>query len=117
MQRYELDAWLGDSRADLTDEQYDRLLGEAREIADRYPGPDGEQWAAVALAAALAYITGDLSPQEAGTALLRARIAEREASVTAQEVARLTVLDGSSEVAAARMTGLDRMTVRKALGK
>lgn len=117
MQEYELDAWLGELRDELTDEQYDRLLSEARDIEARFPGRDQDEEQDAALAATLQWIQGDTSLEKAADALVRARAAEREASIHAQQVARLAVLDGMSEVEAARRAGLTRPTVRKALGK
>lgn len=117
MQTHELDAWLGDTRADLTDDQYARLRDEATDIARRYPDPDDAGDRDAALSATVQYLLGELTPIAAGAALTRARIAAREASVTAQQVSRLTVLDGTPEAQAARDAGIDRMTVRKVLGK
>lgn len=117
MDDYELDAWLGDTRADLTDDQYTRLREEAAEIERRYPDPDDVADRDAALSATVQYLLGEITPIAAGAALARARIAAREASVTAQQVSRLAVLDGTPEAQAARDVGIDRMTVRKVLGK
>lgn len=112
-----LDAWLGDARDDLTGEQYSRLVDEATSIADRYPDPDDEADMDDALEAALEYLLGETGPADVGADLTRVRIAARTAMVRAQEVARLAVQDGMSEVRAAETCQVDRMTVRKALGK
>lgn len=112
-----LDAWLGDARADLTDEQYTRLLDEAVALDERYPDPDDADDYQAALSATMQCILGETSPEDAGGRLRRARAEAHEAMVVAQTLARLAVLDGVSEVRAAALCGLDRMTVRKALGK
>lgn len=112
-----LDAWLGDARADLTDEQYARLLDESIDIEARYPDPDDADDARDALTAAVQYALGEIDPTRAGAALVDARAAARTALVAAQQVARMAVQDGMSEARAAEQCGIDRMTVRKVLGK
>lgn len=112
-----LDDWLGDARSDLTDEQYNRLLDESIAIAARYPDPDDADDAQDALGAAVRYALGETDPQRAGAALTDARSEARSALVAAQQVARMAVQDGMSEVQAAQTCGIDRMTVRKVLGK
>lgn len=53
----------------------------------------------------------------AGQAFKAARDNERRAAAQLYEAIRLAVLEGMSESHAARVAGVDRMTVRRALGK
>ena len=55
--------------------------------------------------------------QHAGEAWSRARDVERLAAAGAQAIIRFAVAGGMSEVQAAKVAGVDRMTVRRALGK
>ena len=52
-----------------------------------------------------------------GKAFHVARERERQAAAKLYEAIRLAVLEGMSESEAARVAGVDRMTVRRALGK
>jgi predicted DNA-binding protein (UPF0251 family) len=54
---------------------------------------------------------------KAGKAFKAARDRERLAAAHLHEQIRLAVLEGMSESEAARVAGVDRMTVRRALGK
>ncbi|MFF8467897.1 hypothetical protein [Streptomyces griseus] len=115
MQRYELEAWLGDNHG-LTDDQIDDLLTEAAEISERYPDGDDQADRDAALAAAYrlkvepaADVLEDLSKQ-----LADARAAESAASAGLQQAAQTVLPDGEfSEAGFARTVGVDRMTVRK----
>ncbi|MFF2226300.1 hypothetical protein ACFVV7_23630 [Streptomyces globisporus] len=115
MQRYELEAWLGDDHG-LTDDQIEDLLAEATEIGERYPDADDQAERDAALAAAYrlkvepaADVLEDLSKQ-----LADARAAESAASAGLQQAAQTIVPDGEfSEAGFARTVGVDRMTVRK----
>lgn len=55
--------------------------------------------------------------QHAGEAWSRARDVERMAAAGVQAIIRHAVAGGMSEVQAAKIAGVDRMTVRRALGK
>ncbi|MEV5261737.1 hypothetical protein AB0L02_27320 [Streptomyces anulatus] len=115
MQRYELEAWLGDDHH-LTDDQLDDLLAEADEISERYPDVDDQPERDAALAAAYRLkiepateVLDDLTKQ-----LADARAAESAASAGLQQAAQTVVPDGEfSEAGFARTVGVDRMTVRK----
>lgn len=117
MQDHELDAWLGDARRDLTDEQYARLVDEAQEIARRYPDRDDRDDAVAALTGALQYLLGETTPTAAGTALVTARLAASQALATARQVARMAARDGAPKATTARAAGIDRMTLLKDLGE
>lgn len=110
-------SWLGPAADELTEEQRDRFEVEARLICDRYAGPDLAAEQDVALSALVQYLLGETDLDRAGDARAVTRSAARDALTAAQVVARLAVLDGVPEAEAARRASLDRMTVRKVLGK
>ena len=109
--------WLGPAADELSAEQIDRLYQEAEAIEARFPHPDDEYLRDAALSAAVQWVLGEITLAQAAQQLVDARVAARRASVVAQEVAALAVADGMSEVNAARAVGIDRMTLRKVLGK
>lgn len=115
MQDHEMTAWLGDT--ELTAEQYERLRDEVYEIECRYMGEDDDQEREAAMVAALQWILGEVTVEQAGRRLLDARIAAARELAATRQVARMAVLDGMPEAQSARAAGIDRMTVRKDLGK
>jgi hypothetical protein len=116
-QRYEIEAWLGDT-SDWTDEQIDLLVVESDAIAERYPDEDDREEREAALSAAAQCLTGDLLLETAGEDLRRARADASRAMAAARQMARMAVLHGGTpQAVAAREAGIDRMTVRKDLGK
>jgi hypothetical protein len=117
IQRHEIEAWLGPAFEEMTEEQVDRVQREAERIEARYPGEGYEMEREAALTAVTQYLLGEASPAGVGDELATARLGEMQARARAQQVAVMAVQDGMSEAEAARQVGLDRMTVRKALGK
>ncbi len=115
MQRYELEALLGPALEELAPEQVDRLLAEADDIAAYYPGDQDLREAA--LSAAVQYLLGELTPEQAAEQLRAARASAARASAAAQQVGVLLVQRGETEVAAARRCGITRDTLRARLGK
>ena len=115
MQRYELEAWLGPALEELSPEQVDRLHQEADDIAAYYP--DDQDLQEAALSAAVQYLLGDLTPEQAAEQLRAARISAARASAAAQQVGVLLVRQGETEVAAARRCGITRDTLRVRMGK
>lgn len=113
----ELTAWLGDYADELTDDQRDRLEREAERINTRWPDPDDQFSRDAALSAAHQLIVGETSLREVREQLVATRMAEIAASAAAQQVAAMAVDDGMSEVQAADQAGIDRMTLRRMLGK
>ncbi|WP_432027478.1 hypothetical protein [Streptomyces sp. 1222.5] len=114
MQRYELEAWLGDDHG-LTEGQLDQLLSDAEEIEERYPAPDDEPERDAALTVAYRLLTesaedviADYSKQRAD-----ARAAESAASAGLQQAAQGIPGGQLTEAGFARAAGVDRMTVRK----
>ncbi|WP_229401901.1 hypothetical protein [Micromonospora okii] len=114
----DLAAWAGPAWAELTDEQREQLAAAARDIAERYPDPDDQGERDAALSAAVQYLLGETTPEDAQRALVNARQREREAYVAAVHVAVMAHrLDGVPKATAARRAGIDRMTLLKALGE
>lgn len=114
-QQYEIDAWLGDTV--LIGDQRDRFAGEVEAIAARYPDPDDQADRDEAMSATVQWMLGETTIEQAAAALAAARGRLASAMILAQQIARLAVLDGGAEATIARQIGLDRMTVRKVLGK
>jgi hypothetical protein len=113
----DLIAWLGPAADDLTPDQIDRLHREAQRIYSRYPDPDDQELRDAALSAAVQWLLGDITLERAREELVSARIAAARASAAAQQVAVMAHGDGMPESRAAAAAGIDRMTLRRALGK
>jgi hypothetical protein len=77
MQRYEIEAWLGDDHG-LADEQIERLLTASDAIGHRYPDPDDadEREAALTVAYRLLVEDPDSVVAELAGVLTAARLAE-----------------------------------------
>jgi hypothetical protein len=103
MQRYELDAWLGD---DWTDEQRDKIAEDFSAWENANPDADEELGEAVLTAIAQHHDRVLTIPD-----LNRVRREARAAVVVS------VTLGNMSEAEAARAAGVDRMTVRSWLGK
>lgn len=118
--RHPLDAPWHHAEADRMNRRGLELFeAEARATLARYPSDSEPDEAArgVALRALADYILDRTTIDAAGEARLTTQVAAARASIAAQTIARLEVLDGMPEAEAARRAGLDRMTVRKMLGK
>ncbi|MFJ4738687.1 hypothetical protein [Streptomyces sp. NPDC088775] len=118
MQRYELEAWLGNDHS-LDADQIGELLTTAEEIADRYPDPDDQPERDAALSTAYQLMATD---QDVVEGLARERDAAKAAEVRAlaglhQAAITLIGRGDATESGFARQAGVDRMTVRKWLGK
>lgn len=114
MQEHELEAWLGDTT--VTDDQRTALHRASDSIETRYPGDAWQDKAREAFTAAAQVILADDTLEGFGEAWRQTRVAERTA------MARLTgaiiaEAQGAPEVQVAERAGVDRQTVRKALGK
>lgn len=116
MERHELEAWLGPALDDLTSEQIDRLAAEANRLSERYDDDHLNEWNA-AMSAAVQYVLGETTVEDAGHRLTAARRTEAETYAASQQVAVMAVTDGMSEEKAAQAAGISRMIVRRALGK
>jgi hypothetical protein len=113
----DLMAWLGPAADELTPEQIERVGDAARDIDARYPDLDESSEREAALSAVVQYLLGETSAEDANRALIAARRVEREAYVTALQVAVMMVGDGTPKAVAAREAGIDRMGLLKALGE
>ncbi|MEW2631648.1 hypothetical protein AB0903_08305 [Streptomyces sp. NPDC048389] len=119
MQQYELEAWLGDDHK-LTDDQLTELLATADEIADQYPDPDDQPLAEQALVVAYRLmiepaedVVTDFGEQRAHARALEA------ASVAGLQQAARTLIPARTmpEATFSQRAGIDRMAVRRWLGK
>lgn len=116
-QRHEIEAWPGPAMDQLTTDQVDRVQAAADQIAERHPHEDDADLREAALSATVQFLLGETSVEEAGSRLAAIRAAQREAYAVAMQVAAMAVEAGTPEAIVARQLGVDRMTVRKALGK
>lgn len=119
MQRYELEAWLGDGHG-LSDEQLDELLRIADDIAEQYPEEDdvADREAALAAAYRLMVEAPEDLIADLGRERADARQAERKALIALRQIAVTRINNGdATEAGFADQAGIDRMTVRKWLGK
>lgn len=117
MQRYELDAWLGDDHG-LTDDQVDNLLAQADDIDSRAGDDQDEAREALTAAYRLMRESADTVVTDLAQRRAAARAAELTALAGLQQAAIVLIERGdATESAFARQAGVDRMTVRKWLGK
>ncbi|MFF8482291.1 hypothetical protein [Streptomyces antibioticus] len=117
MQRTELIDWLGDDHG-LTEDQVTDLLATADEIEQRCD--DDRDEAREALTAAYRLITEDPVTliAELADRRLAASVAEANALAGLRQAAIVLVGRGdATEAGFARQAGVDRMTVRKWMGK
>lgn len=122
MQRYELDAWLGDDHG-LTCEQVDQFTSVATDIGARYPDEDDQDERDAALIAAHRLMVEDprVVVKDVAAELTRARTAEARALAAARQCA-VTLIENhgqgvASESGFARAVGVGRSSVREWLGK
>lgn len=122
MQRHELEPWLGDT--DLTAEQVTELLATANDIEARYPNDDDdteERGGALEAAHYLLLNGSAIVVDTLARRLTNARTAEVQALAGLQQAALTLIRENGRDVASeqgfAKAAGVDRMTVRKWLGK
>lgn len=118
-QLHVLEAWLGDNHG-LDEDQLTKLLGTADEIDERYPDEDDQTERDAALSAAYRLMVEPTEDVLADYGKQRsdARAAASVASAALQQAARTVVSDGKlSEAGFSRVANVDRMSVRKWLGK
>lgn len=113
----ELMAWLGPAADEMTGEQIQRLSAEYELIAAYYPDPDEMGERDAALSAVVQYLLGDTTPQDAARELADARRRERQAYAAALWAGVMAVRDDTPKAAAARLAGVDRMSLLEALGE
>lgn len=110
-------AWLGPAAEELTEDQLDRFERIWDEVDERYPGEGDEDIAAEVLSTAVQYLLAEVTIDEAGAKRAATRTESLRASAAAQQIAIMAVEDGMSEAEAARRAKIDRMWLRKRLGK
>lgn len=118
-QQYVLEAWLGDDHG-LNDDQLAELLTISNEIAERYPDEDDQPERDAALSAAYRLMTEPVEDVLADYGKQRsdARAAASAASAALQQAARTVIAPGKlTEAGFGRTARVDRMSVRKWLGK
>jgi hypothetical protein len=118
-QMYALEAWLGDDHG-LDEDQLAELLAAANEIDERYPDEDDQAERDAALSAAYRLMTEPAEDVLADYGKQRsdARAAASAASAALQQAARTVVAPGKlTEAGFARVATVDRMSVRKWVGK
>jgi len=117
MQRYELDAWLGDDHG-LNEEQMDELLHLADEIEERCDGDEDEMREEFTTAYRLMVEDADTIVSELSGRRLAAAAEEAYALAGLRQAAITLIGRGdATEAGFARQAGVDRMTVRKWIGK
>ncbi len=91
-QRYEIEAWLGDALAEMSEEQVDQMHRMADEIRERYPDPDaGDEREAAMIAAHRILMEGDAVVDEMANDLRRARSAEIAALAGLRQAATMLI--------------------------
>lgn len=120
MERHELIAWLGEGQSDLLDEAVTQLFATANDIEARILDPIAREGA---LEAALYLLKNgsEIVVSVLSRRLHDARIAETKALAALRQAAVTIIHEGGrhaeSEYGFAEASGIDRMTVRKWLGK
>ena len=113
MQPYELDAWLGDT--ELTAEQRTTLEDAIDHLTSRY-ADDGDA-VGEGMSGALMVIVGDDTLEGVAGERARARAAERDAMARLTGAIIASAVQCQPETTIAERAGVNRMTVRKAVGK
>ncbi|PJE22361.1 MAG: hypothetical protein CK431_17015 [Mycobacterium sp.] len=110
--------WLADHGYDPSEYTFRRFVTQVwPSVAERHPDAEDAATRDAALVAAARYLAGALTPADAGRTLARARARATAALAAARQVAVMAVADGASEAETARDVGVDRMALRRWLGK
>ena len=115
-QRHEIEAWLGDNHG-LDDDQIDQLVNICDTIAARYPDADDQPERDAALTAAYRILAGEDILDELGKEHADAVAADARALAGLQQAAHMLIGQTISENAFRERGRLNRMSVRKWLGK
>lgn len=113
----DLTGFLGDDADDVTEEQRDLLERALPAVAALYPDEDLAAERGAAESGAAQYVLGDATLAGLGRVRQAARAAAREAMDVLTGAIVAAAVDGVSESEIARAAQVDRMTVRKVLGK
>lgn len=117
MQQYELEAWLGDDHG-LNDEQIAELLAKADDIEERCDADPDEMGEELIAAYRLMREEPGEVVKELADRRLAASVAEANALAGLRQAAIVLIGRGDeTEAGFARKARVDRMTVRKWLGK
>jgi len=92
-----------------------RLEQAARDAALLYP--DNDELRGEAITAATQYLLGLLDPLSVGADLARVRLEDQRVRARVRQIAVMAFADGRSERSIARDVGVDRMNLRRWLGK
>lgn len=117
MQPCELDAWLGDARDQMTDEQVETFARIVRDIEDRWPDPDDVEEATAAMSGALMLILGDDTLAGVGARFGEAYRARRRAAAQLTGAVLASEALGATEAEIVREARINRVTARRMLGK
>lgn len=114
-----LDAYLGEFVDQVTQEQREQLLDVEKLVSARYPQEDGRDTDAClqAFAAATEIILGDMDLKAIADEWWRARLIEREKMQRLTGAIIAAHHTGLTQQEIVDQTDINRMTVRKALGK
>ncbi|MEV8457695.1 hypothetical protein AB0467_34340 [Streptomyces sp. NPDC052095] len=116
-QRYEIEAWLGDDHG-LDDAQIDELVSIADGLAEQHPDGDDSWEQALVAAYRLMVEPADDVVSDLAERRATAHAAELDALAGLQQAAVILINRGdATEAGFARQAGVDRMTVRKWMGK
>lgn len=123
MEQYEVEAWLGPAVEEMSDREIAAFAASVEKIDEALPVPaDGEpedvaDEREAAMSAALQVQLGETTLEEVSQNLViaRAKVARAMAAVKGAVIA--AAAGGASETELAARTGLNRSTVRAALGK
>lgn len=117
MSNEEMTAWLGPAAEELTEDQIDRFERIWDGLDEQYPDEDDQDIRNEVLGAAVQYLLDETTIDEAGAKRAATRAESLRASAAAQQIALMAIEDGMSETEAARRANIDRMWLRKRLGK
>jgi uncharacterized membrane protein len=90
----------------------DRAVRDARRLY-----PDSPELQRAAIQAAIEYLAGTTDMAAAGAELSRVRREAQQVRARVRQIATMAAADGHSERGVARAVGVDRMMVRRWLGK
>lgn len=113
----EMQAWLGPAAEEMDEDQTERFAAAWEAAGKRYPDEDDQDRRDAMLSAAVQYLLKEGTIDEAGERRAQTRAESLVASAAAQQWAIMAVEDGMAEAVAARRAGIDRMWLRKQLGK
>jgi hypothetical protein len=117
MSDYETRAWLGDAAVELSDEQIDTITAAFGAIDERYPSPDDSDTRQLAYTGAAQVLLGDADLGQIADGWRTTRRVERDAMATLTGALIASAPALVTETRLAEEARLNRMTVRKALGK